>query len=60
MGVVCNIARATAKIKSRGMTCMLLGYTQNHTGSTYGMLNIRTKLIVLSHDEIFLKNIYGG
>ena len=38
---------------------MFLGYTQNHTGGTYRMLNLCTKHIVISHDVIWLKKTYG-
>ena len=40
------------KMKDIGIPYIFLGYAQNHTGSTYLMLNIRTKRIVLSRDTI--------
>ena len=33
---------------------MFLGYAKNHTASTYRMLNLRTKHIVLSRDDVWL------
>ena len=39
---------------------MLLGDTQNHTGSTYHILNLRMKCIVLSCDVIWENKTYGG
>ena len=51
MGVVHSIATVKAKLEDLGKTCMFLGYAQNHTGGTYRMSNIRTKLIVLSNDK---------
>ena len=38
---------------------MFLGYAQNHTGNTYRMLNLCTKIIVLSRDVIWLNKTYG-
>ena len=38
---------------------MFLVYVQNNTGSTYHMLNIGSKLIVLSRDVICLDKTYG-
>ena len=34
MGVVCSIVSVKVKIEDQGMTCMLLGYAQNHTSGT--------------------------
>ena len=41
------------------MLCMLLDYAQNHTDSTYFVLNISIKHIVLSHDAIWTNKTYG-
>ena len=41
------------------MTCMFLGYAQNHTGGTYCMLNICTKFIVLIHAFIWINKTYN-
>ena len=40
------------------MTCMFLGYAQNHTYSTHHMLILRTKRILLSRDVIWLNKTY--
>ena len=54
MVVIHSIATVKAKIQDQGKKCMFLGYAQNHTGSTYHMLNIRTKRIVLICDVVRL------
>ena len=41
------------------MIFMLLGYAKHDMGSTYHMLNICTKHIVISHDVIWLNKTYG-
>ena len=59
MVVVRSIATIKAKLGDRGKICMFLGYAQKNTDSTFRMLNIRTKLIVLSRDIIWLNKTYG-
>ena len=58
MVVVRSISTLKAKLEDRGKTCMFLGYAQNHTGGTYRMLKLRTKIILLSHGVICLKKSY--
>ena len=38
---------------------MFLGYAKNHTASTYRMLNLRTKHIVLSRDAVWLNRTHS-
>ena len=59
MGVVPSIATVKEKMKYQVKTSVFLGYAQNHTGGTYRMLNICTKLIVLSSEVIWINKIYG-
>ena len=59
MVFVCSIATVKTKLEDWGNMCMFLGYAQNHTNSTYRMLNLRTKWILLSRDVIWLNKTYG-
>ena len=59
MLVVRSVVMVKSKLEDRGIICMFLGYTQNHTGGIYLMLNIRTKCIVLIHDVIWINKTYG-
>ena len=45
-------ARKKLKLEDRIMTCIFLGYAQNHMGGTYCTLNIRMKCVVLSCDVL--------
>ena len=54
MLVVCSIATVKSKLEDQGKTCMFLGYAQNHIGSTYHILNLCTKRIVLIRDIIWI------
>ena len=53
MGVVRSIASVREKLEDRGNMYMFLGQAQNHTGSKYHLLNLRTKLIVPSRGFIW-------
>ena len=59
MGFVYSIVNVKDNLEYQGMTCMLLGYAQNYTGGTYHMLNLRTKLIVLRCDIIWLNKTHS-
>ena len=59
MGVVCSIVSVKYRLNNKGITCMLLYYKHNHMGSTYHMLNLYTKHIVLSRDIIWLNKTQG-
>ena len=48
-----------SNLEDQGVTCIFLGYAQNHTGGIYLMLNLRTKRIVLIRDVIWLNKTYG-
>ena len=55
MKVLRSIISVKSKLEDQGITCILLGYAQNHKGGTYGMFNLRTKFIVLSRDIVWIK-----
>ena len=42
--VMHTIFRIKVKLKYQGMTCIFIGFAQNHTGGRYQMLNIWKKL----------------
>ena len=58
MGVLRSINNIKSKLEDQGRTCMFLGYAQKYTGSTYIMLNLFTKRIVLSRGVICLNKTY--
>ena len=57
-GTVKTRTKTTPKIEDRGVTCMLVGYADNHTGDCYEMLNWETKRIMLTRDVIWLNRMY--
>ena len=59
MGVLRSIVNVKSKLEYQGMTCMFIGYAQNNKGGTYHMLNLHTKIIILSCDVIWLNKTYG-
>ena len=58
MGVVRIIVNIKFKLDDQIITYFFLGYAQNHMGGTYHMLNLRTKLIVLSRESISINKTY--
>ena len=52
MGVLIRIIRVKSKLEYQEMTCMLLGYAQNHSISTYHILDLDKKNIMPSRDII--------
>ena len=59
-GVVKTKTNTTPKLADRGVTCMLVGYADNHTGDCYEMLNWKTKRIMTTRDVLWLKRMYFG
>eukprot|EP00984_Skeletonema_dohrnii_P022875 scaffold11976_cov67-Skeletonema_dohrnii-CCMP3373.AAC.1 len=59
MVVVTKNQHHIAKLKSRGETCIWLGYAANHAAGTYRIYNPRTRQVILSRDVHFLKETYG-
>ena len=57
MGVVRSIATVNEKLEDQGMDCMLLVYAQINTGGTHRTLNLRTKLIILRCEIIWLEKL---
>ena len=48
-----------AKIGDRGILCFFVGYADNHSGSTFWLLNANTHCPILSRDVTFLNKSYG-
>jgi hypothetical protein len=59
-GVVKIKKNSTPKLADRGITCMLVGYADYHTGDCYKMLNWKTKRILVTRDVLWLKRTYFG
>jgi hypothetical protein len=58
VGVVTTKDNIQAKLTNQGTTCVFMGYTENHSGDVYRMLNLSINTIILSHDIIWLKIMY--
>ena len=54
MGLVPSIVSVKFNLDNKEMTCTLLGYVQNYTGSIYRILNLCMKHIVISCNIIWL------
>jgi len=50
--------KTTPKLGDRGTTCMFVGYTQDHAGVCYEMLNMETKSIIQTRDVTWLGKTY--
>ena len=50
--------KTTPKLGDRGITCMFVGYTQDHAGDCYEMLNMETKRIIQTRDVTWLGKMY--
>lgn len=48
-----------AKLQDRGIPCMFLGYSDNHSGNVNRFLNLKTLKIIHSRDVIWLGKTYG-
>jgi hypothetical protein len=48
----------TPKLEERGITCMFVGYPDNHAGDTYEMLNLETRRVMITRDVIWLNRMY--
>ena len=57
-GVVTKKSKQYPKLKNRGVTCMLVGYTENHTEDVYRMWNPVTGQILTSRDVTWLQRMY--
>jgi hypothetical protein len=56
VGVVITKDKIQAKLTNRGTTCMLVGYTENHSRDVHRMLNLTTNSIINPQDIIWLNN----
>jgi hypothetical protein len=59
VGLATTEDKIEAKLRNRGTTCMLVGYTEHHSRDVYGMLNLTTTSIFNSRNIIWLKKICG-
>ena len=60
LGVVTTKDKIQAKLTNLGTTCVFMGYTENHSGDVYRMLDLSTNTIILSHNIIWNKeNVQG-
>ena len=59
MGLVPSIVSVKFNLDNKEMTCTLLGYVQNYTGSIYRILNLCMKHIVISCNIIWLNKTQG-
>ena len=59
VGVVTRKANQTNKLSDRGSTAIFLGYSPNHAGNVYRLLNISTHKIITSRSIYWLNKIYG-
>ena len=57
MGIVHSIVNINLEYWE--MTCIFLGYSQNHNSGTYPMLNLRMKRIMIIRDAIWQNTTKG-
>ena len=57
-GTVKTKTNTTPKVQDRGITCMMAGYSKDHGGNCYDMLNWETSRIIQTRDVIWLKRMY--
>jgi hypothetical protein len=57
-GIVKTRTKMTPKMNDRGITCMFVGYPDNHSSDTYEMLNWNTKRVLVTRDIIWLNRMY--
>jgi hypothetical protein len=46
------------KLSDRGITCMFVGYTVDHDGDCYEMLDINSETVNVTRDVVWLKRMY--
>ena len=46
-----------SKLGDRGIKCLFLGYAANHAGNVYRVLNLETKMVMISRDVKWLKTL---
>ena len=57
-GVVKTKTQGTPKMQDRGSIYMFVGYSDNHSGDTYDMLNWKTRKITQTRDVYWLNRMY--
>jgi len=61
-GEICVMAtrdKIKGKLEDRGKPCMFLGYSDEHTGEAFRLLNLETTKVVMSRDVIWLNKNYA-
>ena len=59
IGVVTRKANQTNKLSDRGFTAIFLGYSPDHAGNVYRLLNISTHKIITSRSIYWLNKTFG-
>ena len=59
LGIVKTAKQHQSKLTNRGEACLFVGYTENHSKSSYRMLNLRTHHVIVSRDIIWLNCMNG-
>ena len=57
-GVVKVKTLTTPKMEERGITCMFVGYAQQHAGDCHEMLNLKTNRILVTRDVQWLNRMH--
>ena len=52
-------AKIRGKLKDRGIPCMFLGYTEDHTSNVFQFFNLTTNQIINSRNVTWLNKSYG-
>ena len=50
--------KTSTKLKDKGVHCMFVGYTTEHSGDTFRMYDRKTNCVWVSRDVIWLKQMY--
>ena len=59
LGIVKTAKQHQSKLTNHGKACIFIGYTENHSNSSYRMLNLRTHHVIVSRDIIWLNRMHG-
>jgi hypothetical protein len=60
IGIICDQhhKEIRSKLADHGFPCIFIGYSKDHAGKAYQMLNYQTKTVILSRNVIWLHNNY--
>ena len=59
LGIIKTSKQHQSKLTNRGEACIFVGYTEDHSNSSYRMLNLRTHHVIVSRDIIWLNQMHG-